>query len=80
MVSIPDFLLVKNLDFLNLDKVLYDSYLTSGARIILSVNLIVWPSESKRLDGGFLFFRSTNNASNLGNFQCFLTHDRILNF
>jgi len=80
MVSIPDFLLVKKLDFFNLYKVLYNPYLPSGARIILPVNVVVWSAESKRLDGGFLFFRSTNDAPHLGNFQCFLTHDRIFKF
>jgi len=67
MVSIPDLLLVKILDLFNLYKVLHNPYLPPGAGIVLTVNMIIWPAEAKRLNGGSLLFCATNNAAHLGN-------------
>jgi hypothetical protein len=67
MVSIPDLLLVKILDLFNLYKVLHNPYLSSGAGIILTVNMIIGSAKAKRLNGSSLLFRATDNAAHLGN-------------
>jgi len=68
MISIPDLLLVKILNFFNLYQVLYNPDLTSGTGIILPVNAIMRSAKSKSLNGGFLLFCATNDTTHLGNF------------
>jgi hypothetical protein len=67
MVSIPDLLLVKILDLFNLYKVLHNPDLPPGARIVLTVNMIMGSAQAKRLYGSFLFFRATDDATHLDN-------------
>jgi len=71
IVSIPDLLLVKISDFLNLHKVLYNSNLPFGACIILPFNRVVRPPKSKSLNGGFLLLGSAYNAAYLRNLYFF---------
>jgi hypothetical protein len=67
MVSIPDLLLVKILDLFNLYKVLHNPDLSSGARVILAVNMIIGSAKAKRLNGSSLFFCATDDATHLDN-------------